>query len=124
MKPNLNNFVHTFCFVRLTKNAQIGKYKCFTYGSGLDGKITFSFPSGECGCNLIIFRVEMSSCVHADNKKKDISNLSIPMEGLNGLTLTSEKRYWINFTKTKKKFVYASIIMKKIVIYLLMVQKF
>ena len=67
----------------------------------------------------------MSSWVHADNKKKNISILAEgPMEGLNGLTLTSEKRYWINFTKTKKKFVYAYIIMKKIVIYLLMVQKF
>ena len=28
LKPNLNYFGYTFCFVKLTKNAQIGKYKC------------------------------------------------------------------------------------------------
>ena len=66
----------------------------------------------------------MSSCVHADSKKKDVLIfVEGRMEGLNGLTLTAGKMYWINFTKSTEKFVYAYIIMKKIVIYLLMVQK-
>ena len=51
----------------------------------------------------------MSSCVHTDKKKKQIFKFLIfgegPMEGLNGLTLTVEKEYWINCTTTTKKFV-------------------
>ena len=47
----------------------------------------------------------MSSCVHVDNKKKDILILGEgPTQGLDGTTLTAEKRYSINFTVTRKKF--------------------
>ena len=46
----------------------------------------------------------MSSSVHVDNKKKVISILGEgPTQGLNGTTLTAEKRYSVNFTLTKKK---------------------
>ena len=46
----------------------------------------------------------MSSSVHVDNKKKDISILGRgPMQGLEH-TLTAGKMYFINFTVTKKKF--------------------
>ena len=56
----------------------------------------------------------MSSSPHIDNKKKDILVLGIgPTQGLEH-TLTTEKMYSINFTVTKKK----------LVICLLMVQKF
>ena len=37
------------------------KYKHSGYGTGFDGKGTFSFPSGEFGCNVIIFGIDMSS---------------------------------------------------------------
>ena len=47
----------------------------------------------------------MSSSVHVDNKKKDISILGKgPMQGLEH-TLIAEKIYSINFTVTKKKLV-------------------
>ena len=47
----------------------------------------------------------MSSSVHIDNKKKDISILGDePTQGLDGTTLTEEKKYSINFTENNKKF--------------------
>ena len=58
--------------VKLTKNADISKYKYSGYGIGFDGKGTFSHLSGGFGNNAIIFGVDMSSSVHAHNKKKDI----------------------------------------------------
>ena len=45
----------------------------------------------------------MSSPIHIDNKKKDISVLGrVPTQGLESI-LTAEKMYSINFTVTKKK---------------------
>ena len=65
----------------------------------------------------------MSYFVHVDNKKKDILILGDGhTEGLEH-TLTSEKMFSINFTVTKINFVWAWIIMERIVNYLLMVQK-
>ena len=53
----------------------------------------------------VSFGVDMSSSLHADNKKKDILTLDKgPAQGLDGTTLTTEKRYSINFTGNKKKF--------------------
>ena len=65
--PTLENCL--FSAVNLTKNADINKCKYSGYGTGFHGKRTFSLPSGGFGCNVIIFGVDMSSSVHADNKK-------------------------------------------------------
>ena len=47
----------------------------------------------------------MSSSVHVDNEKKDISILSEgPSQGLDDTTLTSERKYSINFTESNTKF--------------------
>ena len=47
----------------------------------------------------------MSSSVHVDNKGKDIlSFCEGPTQGLDSTTLTSEKKYSINFTVINKKF--------------------
>ena len=47
----------------------------------------------------------MSSSVHVDNMKKDILILGEgPTEGLDGTTLTAEKKYSISFTENNKKF--------------------
>ena len=47
----------------------------------------------------------MNSSVHFDNNKKYISILSEGlMQGLDNTALTSERKYWINFTKDNKKF--------------------
>ena len=53
----------------------------------------------------MIFGADMSSSVHVDYKKKDILILGEgPTQGLDGTTLTAEKKYSINFTKHNKKF--------------------
>ena len=80
-----------FDAVVLTKNADIDKYGYSSYGTGFDRKSSFSFPSGGFGQNAIIFGVDMSSSVHADNKKKDILILGKgPAQELEH-TLTAEK---------------------------------
>ena len=94
-----------FGAVKLTKNADINKYKYSGYGIGFDGKGAFSHPSGGFGNNTIIFGVNMSSSVHAENKKKDILILGEgPTKGLDDTTLTAEKMYSINFPATKTRF--------------------
>ena len=98
----------------MTKNADIDKYGYSGYGIGFDRRSSFSFPSGGFGQNVLIFGADMSSSAHIDNKKKDILVLGKgPTQGLEH-TLTAEKMYSINFTVTKRK----------LVICLLMVQKF
>ena len=47
----------------------------------------------------------MSSWVHVDNKKKDISILDKGLaQELNDTTFTADKNYLINFTKSRNKF--------------------
>ena len=93
-----------FGAVRLTKNADIDKYQYLGYEIGFDRKPSFSFPNGGFGLNVVIFGADMSSSVHADNKKKDISVLGKgKTQGLEH-SLTAEKMYSINFTVIKKKF--------------------
>ena len=67
----------------------------------------------------------MSSSRKIDNRKEDILILGKgPTQGLEH-TLSAEKMYSINFTKKKKKKICLSLhIIKKIVTYLLVVQKF
>ena len=81
------------------------KYKYSGYGIGFGSGGTFSFPSGSFGENVIIFGVDLSSSVHANNK---INNILVLGKGfiqvINGTTIYSEKKYLINFTKTKINF--------------------
>ena len=100
--PTIKNIL--FGAVTLIKNADIEKYKYSGYGIGFDRRSSFSFPSGGFGQNVLIFRADMSSSIHIDNKKKDILVLGRgPTQGLES-TLTAEKMYSINLTVTKKKF--------------------
>ena len=72
----------------------------------------------------MIFRVDLSSSVHVDNNKKYILILGEgPTQGLDGASLTVEKKYSINFTVTRKKFC-LSLYYNGTNIYLLMVPKF
>ena len=49
----------------------------------------------------------MSSSVHIGNKGKDILILGeVPTQGLDGTTLTVEKKYSINFTVRRRKFLF------------------
>ena len=54
----------------LTKIADIDKYGYSGYGIEFDRRSSFSFPGGEFGQNILIFRVDMSSSAHIINKKK------------------------------------------------------
>ena len=100
--PTIKNCL--FVAVTLTKNADIEKYKYSGYGIGFDRRSCLSFPSGGFGQNVLIFGADMSTSIHIDNKKKDISVLGRgPTQGLEN-TLTAEKMYLINFTVTNKKF--------------------
>ena len=70
---------------------------------GFDRKEFYSIGD-EIGRNVIIFRVDISSCSHIDDKKKDILILDKgPTQGLEH-ALTAEKLYSINFTKKNRKF--------------------
>ena len=89
--------------VTLTKNADVDKYGYSVYGAGFDRRSSFSFPGGGFGQNVLIFRVDMSSSAHIDNKKKDMLVLGKgTTQGLEH-TLTAGKMYSINFTVTEKK---------------------
>ena len=57
--------------VTLTKNADIEKYKYWGYGIGFDRRLSFSFPGGGFGQNVLFFGADTSSSSHIDNKKKD-----------------------------------------------------
>ena len=99
--PTLKNSL--FIAVRLTNNADIDKYQYSSFGIRFDRKSVFSFPAMGFGQNIILFGVDMSSSVHVDSKKKDISILGKgTTQGLEH-TLTADKIYSINFTVTKKK---------------------
>ena len=57
-----------FGTVKLIKNAHIDKYKYSGYVIGFDRRVFFSFATGACGSNVIIFVVGMNSSVHVDNR--------------------------------------------------------
>ena len=64
----LNNCL--FGSAKLTKNADPDKYKYSGYGLGFDSRSEFLFTDGSMGENVIIFRADMSSSVHSDNKNR------------------------------------------------------
>ena len=111
LTSNLNNFDPTlenclFGSVRITKNADIDKYKYMAYGFGFDSKGTFLFPDGSFCQNVIILGADMSSSAHANNKTRNILVLSKDfIQAIDGTTIYAEKMYSINSTKTPKKVV-------------------
>ena len=70
ISPTLVNCL--FGAVSLTKNTDIDKCKYSGYGIGFDRASVYLVGNGF-GRNVIIFRVDMRSSVHVDNKGKDIS---------------------------------------------------
>ena len=100
--PTLENCL--FGAVSLTKHPDLDEHKYFGYGIEFDRKEKFSIGNGF-GRNCIIFGVDMSSSVHVDHKKQDMLILGEgPTQGLDGTTLTAEKKYSMNFTENNKKF--------------------
>ena len=101
--PTLENCL--FRSVSLTKNADIDKYNYSGYGVGFDRQGEFSFGTRGFGRNCIIFGADLSSSIHANNKKNNIFVLGQDfVQGINGATIYPEKMYSINFTESNKKF--------------------
>ena len=120
--PTLKNYL--FGAVRLTKNADIDKYRYSGNGIGFDRRLSFSFPGSGLGQNILNFGADMSSSTHIDNKKKSILVLGKgPTQRLQH-TLTAEKINSIYFTLTKKKSCLSLHYNGVNSNYLLMVQKF
>ena len=95
-----------FGSVKLTKNADLDKYKYSGYGIGFDSRSEFSLPDGTMGKYVIFFGADMSSFVHVDNMREDILILGEgPTQGFDDTTLTAEAKYPINFRQLGKRFV-------------------
>ena len=81
-----------FGAAKLTKNADIDKYKNSGYGIRFDGHGFYSHPSGGTGRNITIFGVDMSSSTKIDNRGKDFLILEKdPTQGLGEHSLSTEK---------------------------------
>ena len=59
--------------------------------------------SSRFGKNVTIFGADMSSSVHVNNRKKRYLN-SCLTQGLGNTTLTTEKKYVLNFIEQQRKF--------------------
>ena len=68
--PILTNSL--FGAIKLTKNADIKKYKYSGYGIGFDSQIFYNHLSGGVTRDTIIFGVDMSSKTNTANKEKNI----------------------------------------------------
>ena len=89
----------------------------FGYGVGFHSHSLFSIQNFDLSQNVIIFRVDMSSSVHIDNRKRDILTLGEgPTQELDDTALAAEAKYSINCSKSKRKFSF--------VFNLLMLQKY
>ena len=95
-----------FVSVKLTKNADLDKYKYSNYSIGFDYRSEFQLSDVTMGKNVIISGADMSASVHFDNKGKDILILSEgPTQGLDDTKLTAETKYPICFTKSNRRLV-------------------
>ena len=92
-----------FGAVKIIKILKINTYsRC---GIAFDSKRSFSYPSGGYGKNFIIFRDDLSSSVHPNNRANNILVLGKEfIQGINTTVLYAEKMYSTNFTVTNKKF--------------------
>ena len=95
-----------FGSMQITKNADTSKSKYKGYGICFDEGGSFSKGNISNGKNVLIFGVDESSLVHANNKVNNIYVMSdLFVQGINDTTLDAEKIYSKNFTQTNKKFV-------------------
>ena len=60
-----------FGAVKLTRNANPDNSSYSEHGIEFESRALFSVPNSDWGKNVIIFGVDKSSSVHANNKNKD-----------------------------------------------------
>ena len=125
--PNNNNVINIYCVYQLdpiastrdktftiqnalfgameiTRNTDTSKYKYKGYGICFDSGEAFSKGNINNGKNVLIFGVDESSLVRANNKANNIYIMgNLFVQGI--CTLYAEKVYSQNFTQLSKKFV-------------------
>ena len=95
-----------FGAMQITKNADTSNYKYKGYGICFDEGGSFSKGNISNGKNVLIFGVDESSLIHANNKANNIYVMGdLFVQGINDTTLYAEKIYSQNFTQPSKKFV-------------------
>ena len=95
-----------FGAMEITKNADTSKYAYKGYGISFDEGGTFSKGNINNGQNVLIFGVDESCLVHANNKANNIYVMGdLFVQGINDTTLYADKVYGQNFTQPSKKFV-------------------
>ena len=94
-----------FGAVKITKNAtDSSKNKYEGYGTCFDGGGSFGIGNITNGKNVIIFGVNVSFSIHANNKANNIYVLGKDfVQGINDTTLYAETIYKTNFTAVEKK---------------------
>ena len=105
---DLNTDLRSFLFgsVKLTKNADINKYKYIGYGTEFGSRSVFSFANGSMGKNVTIFGTDMSSSGHIDHKNKDILILGeAPTKDLDDATSATKANCSTSCIQLKKRFV-------------------
>ena len=89
--------------MEIIKNADTSKYKYKGYDICFDEGGSFSKGNISNGKNVLIFGVDESSLVHANNKDNNIYVMGdLFVQGINDTTLYAEKIYIQNFTHPKK----------------------
>ena len=93
-----------FGAVKLTKDAEVRKYKHSRHCTRFDSKGEFSHPSGRYGRNVIIFGADLSSSRHANNRTNNVLVLVKDfIQRINGTTIYLEQIYSTNFIVTNQK---------------------
>ena len=94
-----------FGAVKLTKNADIDKYKYSGYVIGFDSRGSFTHPIGGYGRNVIIFGADLNSSTHTNNETRSILVFGKDfIQRIDGTTIYAEKMYSNNFTVDNKTF--------------------
>ena len=86
-----------FGAVRLTKNADLDKYKYSSYDIRFNSRSEFSGTYGNVGKNVIIFGIDNSFYVHIDGRNKSILVLGEePTQGSDKDTIIAKINILIN----------------------------
>ena len=89
--------------VKITKNADLDKYKHTGFDTGFDSRSEFFFTDGSFGKNAIIFGTDMSSSENVDNKRKDILILGEgSTQRLDDITLSAEENILLVLNNQEK----------------------
>ena len=83
-----------FGAVKITKNANVDKYKYSGYGTGFDVKGEYTHPDGGDGKNVIIVGADLSNSRHANNITRNILVLGRDfIQKIDDTTIYAEKMY-------------------------------